>query len=618
MRQNSRGLNSYFLFFILFLMGVVVVASLNRTDEEYTREEFIADIESENVRNVVVHPNSEVPTGYLEVDLIHSADKRLYVTDIVEAEKLVRSYGFDPQVEDVPREGWVLTTLVPMLIVLGVGVFLFLLINAQNANSGNGRMMNFGKSRARMSVGDKNITFAQVAGLREEKEELEEIVDFLREPGKYTRVGARIPKGVLLEGPPGTGKTLLAKAVAGEAGVPFFSISGSDFVEMFVGVGASRVRDLFEDAKRNSPCIVFIDEIDAVARRRGAGMGGGHDEREQTLNQLLVEMDGFGANEGIIVMAATNRVDILDPAILRPGRFDRKVAVGTPDVQGREDILKVHSKNKPLAENVDLRQVAQTTAGFTGADLENLLNEAAINAAKEGKGYLAQDDIKRAFVKVGIGTEKKSRIISDKEKKITAYHEAGHAILFHVLPDVGPVYTVSIIPTGVGAAGYTMPLPDKDEMFLTRGQMLQDIMVSLGGRIAEEIIFKDITTGASSDIKKATKVARRMVTRFGMSENIGVICYDDDDDEVFIGRDLAHAKSHSESVSGEIDREVKSIIDGCYAKAREIILEKEKVLHSCAQLLLEKEKIGREEFEALFASGESTSAYEELNSSVFT
>ncbi len=618
MKQKSRGLNSYFLFIILLLMGVLVLASLNGANEEYTREEFVTDIENDNVRNIVIHPNSEVPTGYLAVELKNKGDKKLYVTDIVEAEKLVRSYGFDPLVEDVRREGWVLTTLVPMLIVLGVGVFLFLLINAQNANSGNGRMMNFGKSRARMTVGDKNVTFAQVAGLKEEKEELEEIVDFLREPGKYTRVGARIPKGVLLEGPPGTGKTLLAKAVAGEAGVPFFSISGSDFVEMFVGVGASRVRDLFEDAKRNSPCIVFIDEIDAVARRRGAGMGGGHDEREQTLNQLLVEMDGFGVNEGIIVMAATNRVDILDPAILRPGRFDRKVAVGTPDVQGREDILKVHSKNKPLAENVDLKQVAQTTAGFTGADLENLLNEAAINAAKEGKGYLAQDDIKRAFVKVGIGTEKKSRIISDKEKKITAYHEAGHAILFHVLPDVGPVYTVSIIPTGVGAAGYTMPLPDKDEMFLTRGQMLQDIMVSLGGRIAEEIIFKDITTGASSDIKKATKVARRMVTRFGMSENIGVICYDDDDDEVFIGRDLAHAKSHSESVSGEIDREVKSIIDGCYAKAREIILEKEKVLHSCAQLLLEKEKIGREEFEALFASGESTSAYEELNSSVFT
>ncbi len=618
MKQKSRGLNSYFLFIILLLMGVLVLASLNGANEEYTREEFVTDIENDNVRNIVIHPNSEVPTGYLAVELKNKGDKKLYVTDIVEAEKLVRSYGFDPLVEDVRREGWVLTTLVPMLIVLGVGVFLFLLINAQNANSGNGRMMNFGKSRARMTVGDKNVTFAQVAGLKEEKEELEEIVDFLREPGKYTRVGARIPKGVLLEGPPGTGKTLLAKAVAGEAGVPFFSISGSDFVEMFVGVGASRVRDLFEDAKRNSPCIVFIDEIDAVARRRGAGMGGGHDEREQTLNQLLVEMDGFGVNEGIIVMAATNRVDILDPAILRPGRFDRKVAVGTPDVQGREDILKVHSKNKPLAENVDLKQVAQTTAGFTGADLENLLNEAAINAAKGGKAFLAQDDIKKAFVKVGIGAEKKSRIISDKEKRITAYHEAGHAILFHVLPDVGPVYTVSIIPTGVGAAGYTMPLPEKDQMFMTRGQMLQDIMVSLGGRIAEEIIFKDITTGASSDIKKATKVARRMVTRFGMSENIGVICYDDDDDEVFIGRDLAHAKSHSESVSGEIDREVKSIIDGCYAKAREIILEKEKVLHSCAQLLLEKEKIGREEFEALFASGESTSAYEELNSSVFT
>lgn len=495
-----------------------------------------------------------------------------------------------------------MTTLVPMLIVLAVGVFLFMMVNAQNAGGNNGKMMNFGKSRARLSMGDKNITFEQVAGLREEKEELEEIVDFLREPGKYTKVGARIPKGVLLEGPPGTGKTLLAKAVAGEAGVPFFSISGSDFVEMFVGVGASRVRDLFEEAKKNSPCIVFIDEIDAVARRRGTGMGGGHDEREQTLNQLLVEMDGFGVNEGIIVMAATNRVDILDPAILRPGRFDRKVAVGTPDVSGREDILKVHSKNKPLAEDVDLKQVAQTTAGFTGADLENLMNEAAINAAKQGKGFVVQEDIRKAFVKVGIGAEKKSRVISDKEKRITAYHEAGHAILFHVLPDVGPVYTVSIIPTGAGAAGYTMPLPEKDEMFMTKGQMLQHIMVSLGGRIAEEIIFKDITTGASSDIKKATKVARRMVTRFGMSENIGVICYDDDDDEVFIGRDLAHTKSHSESIAGEIDREVKAIIDECYEKARSIILEKENVLHTCAQLLLQKEKIGREEFEALFAA----------------
>ena len=538
----------------------------------------------------------------MRVELKGGADMKLYVTDIGEAEALVRSYGFDPPVRDVPREGWVLTTLVPMLIVLAVGVFLFMMVNAQNAGGNNGKMMNFGKSRARLSMGDKNITFEQVAGLREEKEELEEIVDFLREPGKYTKVGARIPKGVLLEGPPGTGKTLLAKAVAGEAGVPFFSISGSDFVEMFVGVGASRVRDLFEEAKKNSPCIVFIDEIDAVARRRGTGMGGGHDEREQTLNQLLVEMDGFGVNEGIIVMAATNRVDILDPAILRPGRFDRKVAVGTPDVSGREDILKVHSKNKPLAEDVDLKQVAQTTAGFTGADLENLMNEAAINAAKQGKGFVVQEDIRKAFVKVGIGAEKKSRVISDKEKRITAYHEAGHAILFHVLPDVGPVYTVSIIPTGAGAAGYTMPLPEKDEMFMTKGQMLQHIMVSLGGRIAEEIIFKDITTGASSDIKKATKVARRMVTRFGMSENIGVICYDDDDDEVFIGRDLAHTKSHSESIAGEIDREVKAIIDECYEKARSIILEKENVLHTCAQLLLQKEKIGREEFEALFAA----------------
>ena len=601
MRQ-SRGFNSYFLFIILLLMGVAVLTTLNGADDDYTREQFVSDMEAGRVREVTINPNSEVPTGYIRVELTNGADMKLYVTDIVEAEELVRSYGFDPPVRDVPREGWVLTTLVPMLIVLAVGVFLFMMVNAQNAGGNNGRMMNFGKSRARLSIGDKNITFQQVAGLKEEKEELEEIVDFLREPGKYTKVGARIPKGVLLEGPPGTGKTLLAKAVAGEAGVPFFSISGSDFVEMFVGVGASRVRDLFEEAKKNSPCIVFIDEIDAVARRRGTGMGGGHDEREQTLNQLLVEMDGFGVNEGIIVMAATNRVDILDPAILRPGRFDRKVAVGTPDVSGREDILKVHSRNKSLAEDVDLKQVAQTTAGFTGADLENLMNEAAINAAKNNKGFVVQEDIRKAFVKVGIGAEKKSRIISDREKKITAYHEAGHAILFHVLPDVGPVYTVSIIPTGVGAAGYTMPLPEKDEMFMTRGQMLQQIMVSLGGRIAEEIIFKDITTGASSDIKKATKVARRMVTRFGMSENIGVICYDDDDDEVFIGRDLAHAKGHSESVAGQIDREVKAIVDECYARARDIILEKESVLHSCAELLLQKEKIGREEFEALFGA----------------
>ena len=603
MRQNNRGYNSYILFIMLLLLGVAVLTSLGGSDDEYTREQFIADMEAKRVQEVVVRPNSEVPTGYLDVELTGGIDKKLYVTDIVEAEQLVRSYSFDPVVKDVPREGWVLTTLVPMLIVLAVGIFLFMMINAQNAAGGNGKMMNFGKSRARLSMGDKNITFEQVAGLKEEKEELEEIVDFLKDPGKYIKVGARIPKGVLLEGPPGTGKTLLAKAVAGEAGVPFFSISGSDFVEMFVGVGASRVRDLFEEAKKNAPCIVFIDEIDAVARRRGTGMGGGHDEREQTLNQLLVEMDGFGVNEGIIVMAATNRVDILDPAILRPGRFDRKVAVGTPDVSGREDILKVHSKNKPLAEDVDLKQLAQTTAGFTGADLENLMNEAAINAAKKGKGFVAEEDVEKAFVKVGIGAEKKSRVVSDKEKRITAYHEAGHAILFHVLPDVGPVYTVSIIPTGAGAAGYTMPLPDKDEMFLTKGQMLQEIMVSLGGRIAEQIIFQDITTGASSDIKKATKVARRMVTRFGMSDNIGVICYDDDDDEVFIGRDLAHAKGHSEAVSGEIDREVKAIIDECYAKAKEIILAREDVLHGCAKLLLEKERIGREEFEALFPEG---------------
>ena len=463
-------------------------------------------------------------------------------------------------------------------------------------------MMNFGKSRAKMSNGDKKVTFENVAGLKEEKEELEEIVDFLKAPEKYTKMGARIPKGILLEGPPGTGKTLLAKAVAGEAGVPFFSISGSDFVEMFVGVGASRVRDLFADATRNAPCIVFIDEIDAVARRRGTGMGGGHDEREQTLNQLLVEMDGFDVNQGIIVMAATNRVDILDPAILRPGRFDRKVAVGTPDVGGREEILKVHAKNKPLGDDVDLKQVAQTTAGFTGADLENLMNESAICAAKDGRAYITQADIQKSFIRVGIGAEKKSRIVSDKEKKITAYHEAGHAILFHVLPDVGPVYTVSIIPTGVGAAGYTMPLPEKDEMFRTKGRMLQDIMVSLGGRIAEEIVFDDITTGASSDIKHATKTARRMVTRYGMSENIGVISYEEDEEAVFIGRDLAHAKSHSEAISGEIDREVKNIIDDCYSKATQIIKDHEEVLHKCAQLLLEKERIGREEFEALFVS----------------
>ncbi len=600
LKQNGKTINSYFIFIILLLLVIFGLNLLNNRTDEYTKAEFIADLDAGNVSEVVVQPNGEAPTGYLEIQMKNGVSHKLYATDITELETLVREYGFDPVVNDIERENWFLTYMLPMLVVLAVGIFLFMMMNAQQAGGGNGKMMNFGKSRAKMTLGDKSVTFAQVAGLKEEKEELEEIVDFLKEPGKYTGVGARIPKGVLLEGPPGTGKTLLAKAVAGEAGVPFFSISGSDFVEMFVGVGASRVRDLFEEAKHNAPCIVFIDEIDAVARRRGTGMGGGHDEREQTLNQLLVEMDGFGVNEGIIVMAATNRVDILDPAILRPGRFDRKVAVGTPDVGGREEILKVHAKNKPLGDDVNLQQLAQTTAGFTGADLENLLNEAAIIAAKENRSFIAQKDIKRAFIKVGIGAEKKSRIISDKEKKITAYHEAGHAILFHVLPDVGPVYTVSIIPTGVGAAGYTMPLPEKDEMFATKSRMLQDIMVSLGGRIAEEIIFGDITTGASSDIKKATKTARRMVTRYGMSDHIGVICYDDDDDEVFIGKDLAHAKAHSEEISGEIDKEVKSIIDDCYTKAKDIILQHEDVLHSCAQLLLEKEKITREEFEGLF------------------
>ena len=605
LKQNGKSINSYFLFIILLLLVIFGLNLLSNRTDEYTKAEFIADLDAGNVSEVVVQPNGEAPTGYLEIQMKSGATHKLYATDVTELETLVREYGFDPVVNDIQRENWFLTYMLPMLVVLAVGVFLFMMMNAQQAGASS-KMMNFGKSRAKMTLGDKSVTFAQVAGLKEEKEELEEIVDFLKEPGKYTGVGARIPKGVLLEGPPGTGKTLLAKAVAGEAGVPFFSISGSDFVEMYVGVGASRVRDLFEEAKHNAPCIVFIDEIDAVARRRGTGMGGGHDEREQTLNQLLVEMDGFGVNEGIIVLAATNRVDILDPAILRPGRFDRKVAVGTPDVGGREEILKVHAKNKPLGDDVNLQQIAQTTAGFTGADLENLLNEAAIIAAKENRSFIAQKDIKRAFIKVGIGAEKKSHIISDKEKRITAYHEAGHAILFHVLPDVGPVYAVSIVPTGAGAAGYTMPLPERDEMFATKSRMLQDIMVSLGGRIAEEIIFGDITTGASSDIKKATKTARRMVTRYGMSDHIGVICYDDDDDEVFIGKDLAHAKAHSEEISGEIDKEVKNIIDDCYNKAKDIILQHEDVLHSCAQLLLEKEKINREEFESLFQPKEDS------------
>lgn len=607
MKQENRGFN-LFVFLLLSILALVFFVQMMDSDNQkkmYTRTEFVRDMESGSVlKNVKIQLNRETPTGAVRITLKSGEEKVLYVADVTEIEEVIRSYGYEPMIYDVQRESWIMTTLLPTLVILLVGVFLFLIIRAQSVAAGasNAKMMNFGRSRARMITGEKNITFAQVAGLKEEKEELEEIVDFLKEPSKYNHVGARIPKGVLLDGLPGTGKTLLARAVAGEANVAFFSISGSDFVEMYVGVGASRVRDLFEDAKRHAPCIVFIDEIDAVARRRGTGMGGGHDEREQTLNQLLVEMDGFGVNEGIIVMAATNRVDILDPAILRPGRFDRKITVSTPDIGGREEILRVHARNKPLAEDVDLKQIAQTTAGFTGADLENLLNEAAINAAKDSKPYVSQRDIRKAFIRVGIGTEKNSRIISDKEKRITAYHESGHAILFHVLPDVGPVYAVSIIPTGQGTAGYTMPLPEKDEMFLTKGQMLQDIMVSLGGRIAEDIIFKDITTGASNDIKKATKMARRMVTRYGMSDNIGVICYDDSDDEVFIGRDLAHAKSHSETVASAIDMEVKSIIEECYEKARSIIMEHEKVLHRCAELLLEKEKIGRDEFEALFAA----------------
>ena len=600
MNKSGRSIYLYFVIIICLLLFTVWVGTLRVPGSGYTRGEFERQMENNEVAVVTVCPNKDTPTGSLEVVLKNGEERVLYVTDVSEMEAVVRGYGIDCKVESVPEESWFLNSVLPILIVVVVCVFFFVMMNSQNSGGG-GKMMNFGKSRARLTMGGENkITLEEVAGLKEEKEELQEIVEFLKEPGKFTKVGARIPKGVLLEGAPGTGKTLLAKAIAGEANVPFFSISGSDFVEMFVGVGASRVRDMFAEAKRHAPCIIFIDEIDAVARRRGTGMGGGHDEREQTLNQLLVEMDGFGVNEGIIVMAATNRVDILDPAILRPGRFDRKITVVSPDVRGREDILKVHAKNKPLGDDVNLQQIAQTTAGFTGADLENLLNEAAINAAMDKRAFVRQDDIKKAFIKVGIGAEKKSRIISEKEKKITAYHEAGHAILFHVLPDVGPVYTVSIIPTGLGAAGYTMPLPEKDEMFLTKGKMIEDIIVSLGGRIAEEIIFDDITTGASSDIKKATNVARRMVTRYGMSDNIGVINYDDDDDEVFIGRDLAHAKNHSELVSGEIDREVKTIIDDCYQKAKDIIMEHEDVLHKCAKLLLEKEKINRAEFESLF------------------
>ena len=600
MKQQS-GFRGGWLLFPLLLIVLALAFMPGRKQNELSYQQFKQVLESGDVGSLIIYQNEQTPTG--EVRLANRAGEVYvtYVSDVNQIQQILQDMDIDYSMNDVPQTSYWMSILLPVAVSVGAVVLMLIIMNMRAGAGGgtNAKMMNFGKSRARMT-NTSNVTFKNVAGLQEEKEDLEEMVDFLRNPQKYTSVGARIPKGVILVGPPGTGKTLLAKAVAGEAGVPFFSISGSDFVEMFVGVGASRVRDLFEDAKKAAPCIVFIDEIDAVARRRGTGMGGGHDEREQTLNQLLVEMDGFGVNEGIIVMAATNRVDILDPAILRPGRFDRKVAVGRPDVKGRVEILQVHSKEKPLGEDVDLARVAKTTSGFTGADLENLMNEAAILAAKENRSYIRQSDIDRAFVKVGIGAEKKSRVISEKEKKITAYHESGHAILFHVLPDVGPVHTVSIIPTGVGAAGYTMPLPGEDEMFNTKGRMLQDIMVSLGGRIAEEIIFGDVTTGASQDIKHASKIARAMVTQYGMSEKVGMIDYGSDDDEVFIGRDFGHVRTYSDEVTASIDEEVKRIIDECYEKAKNIILEHRDVLESCTDLLIEKEKIGQEEFEALF------------------
>lgn len=603
METKKRGIRVV-LVTILVLLGVSVLLEMGKSSpRDYTRAQFKQDIKDDLISEVEIIPNAQTPSGRLEIAFRDGSSRVLYVADVEEMEDLLEANDILVIRDNIPQDTWFKSIAMPILIAVVCLVLFMMFLNASAGAGGGGgsKMMNFGKSRARVTMGDNNsITLKDVAGLKEEKEELEEIISFLRNPAQYTKVGARIPKGVLLEGPPGTGKTLLAKAIAGEANVPFFSISGSDFVEMFVGVGASRVRDLFEDAKKNHPCIVFIDEIDAVARKRGTGMGGGHDEREQTLNQLLVEMDGFEENTGIIVLAATNRVDILDPAILRPGRFDRKIVIGPPDVGGREEILHVHAKNKPFLDDVNLKHIAQKTAGFTGADLENLLNESAINAAKDNRACISAEDINRAFIKTGIGTEKRSRIISDEEKKITAYHESGHAILFHVLPDVGPVYMVSIIPTGQGAAGYTMPLPEKDEMFLTRGKMLHEIMVALGGRIAEEIIFDDITTGASSDIKQATEIARRMVTRYGMSDHIGTINYDDEGDDVFIGRDLAHTKAYSEQTAGRIDEEVKVIVDDCYQKAKEVILAHEDVLHRCSALLLEKERISMDEFAALF------------------
>ena len=600
MKRNFRGLGIYVFIFLIIVFVWRAFGSNGLNTNTCTMTEFQQELDSDQVKSIVIRQNEEVPTGNLTIVLNDGSREQMSVSDVKEIESMLKKANFeDYTLKDVPGENvWI--QLLPTLLMAGVLIFFIMSMSAQSGGGSNSKMMNFGKSRAKMTMGENvNVKFSDVAGLSEEKEELEGMVDFLKDPAKYTKLGARIPKGVILVGPPGTGKTLIAKAVAGEAGVPFFSISGSDFVEMFVGVGASRVRDMFAEAKRHAPCIVFIDEIDAVGRRRGTGMGGGHDEREQTLNQMLVEMDGFGVNEGIIVIAATNRVVILDPALLRPGRFDRKVYVGRPDVGGREQILNVHAKNKPLADDVDLKQIAQTTAGFTGADLENLLNEAAIIAAKDKRMYICQNDIKRAFIKVGIGAEKKSRVISEKEKRITAFHEAGHAILFHLLPDVGPVYTVSIIPTGAGAAGYTMPLPEKDEMFRTKGQMLQEIIVDFGGRVAEELIFEDVTTGASQDIKQATAMAKAMVTKYGMSDDVGMICYDDDE-EVFIGRDLGHTRGYSENVAARIDSEVKRILDECSNKARQMIRENEDVLYRCAELLLEKEKIGRSEFEALF------------------
>nr|WP_330362032.1 ATP-dependent zinc metalloprotease FtsH [Pseudobutyrivibrio ruminis] len=603
-KSRASGMIIYALFVAVVL--VMLYTSMGKSTTTYSMSQFKSAIKQGEVESVAITQNEQVPTGAANIKLSDGSTVILYVSDVNSLQDTLAKERITYTLSDVPKDSWI-SELLPMLVVLGAVFILFMIMmNAQNAGGSGGtnaKMMNFGKSRAKMTnKEDINTTFDDVAGLKEEKEEVEELVDFLKDPGKYTKLGARIPKGVILVGPPGTGKTLLAKAIAGEAGVPFFSISGSDFVEMFVGVGASRVRDLFAEAKQNAPCIVFIDEIDAVARRRGTGMGGGHDEREQTLNQLLVEMDGFGVNEGIIVMAATNRVDILDQAIMRPGRFDRKVYVGRPDVKGREEILKVHATNKALGDDVDLHQVAQSTVGFTGADLENLLNEAAILAAGENRQYIVQEDIKKSFIKVGIGKEKKSRVVSDKEKRITAYHEAGHAILFHVLPDVGPVYTVSIIPTGASAAGYTMPIDENDNMFNTKGKMLQNIIVSLGGRVAEELIFDDVTTGASNDIKQATQMAKNMVTKYGFSKTIGMVHYGDDEEEVFIGRDLAHAKGFSDATAKAIDDEVKNIIDECYEKAVKILKENEQILHKCANLLIENERIGRDEFEALFDS----------------